>query len=67
MDTGGQSNDTDSDEVRLVVEHALSTDGLNCKLRSYMSSVPWHDCSLFTELENLKKPLDISFLEMVAH
>ena len=65
VNAGRQSDDTDSDEVGLVVEHALSTDVANLQTKS-----DWivglgatchvcHDCSLCTELQNLKKPHDI--------
>ena len=64
MNTRGQSDDTDSDEVGLVVQHALSADVANKQTNgdwivgSGATCHVCHDHSLFTELENLKK-LDI--------
>ena len=65
MNTRGQSDDTDSDEVGLVVQHALSADVFNQQtdtdwiVDSGATCHVCHDHSLFTELENLKQPLDI--------
>ena len=65
MNTRGQSNNTDSNEVGLVVQHVLSADVANKQ-----ADTEWiidlgatchvcHDWSLFTELQNLQKSLDI--------
>lgn len=65
VDTREKSDDTDSDEVSLVVQHALSADVVNKPANTdwiVNSSATCHVCydhSLITELENLKKPLDI--------
>ena len=60
-----QLDDTDSDEVGLVVQHVLSTDVVNQQVDtdwivdSGATCHVCHDRSLFTDLENLKQPLDI--------
>ena len=65
MNARGQSDDTDSDEVGLVFQHALSADVANKQahtewiIDSGDTCHVCHDRSLFTELQNLKKPLDI--------
>ena len=65
VNTRGHSDNTDSDEVGLVVQHALSADVVNKPtdtdwiVDSGATCHVCHDRSLFTELENLKKPLDI--------
>ena len=67
VNTRGQSDDTDSDEVGLVVrdQHVLSADVTNKQAEiewivdSGATSHVCHDRSLFTELQNLEKPLDI--------
>ena len=65
VNTRGHSDDTDGDEVGLVVQHALSADVVNKPtdtdwiVDSGATCHICHDRSLFTELENLKKPLDI--------
>ena len=65
VNTRGQSDDTDSDEVGLVFQHVLSADVANKQadtewiIDSGATCHVCHDRSLFTELQNLKKPLDI--------
>ena len=67
VNTRSQSDDTDSDEVGLVVrdQHVLSADVTNKQAEiewivdSGATSHVCHDRSLFTELQNLEKPLDI--------
>ena len=65
VNTRGQSDDTDSDEVGLVFQHALSADVANKQadtewiIDSGATCHVYHDWSLFTELQNLKKPLNI--------
>ena len=65
VNTRGQSDDTESDEVGLGIQHALSADVVNKPtdtdwiVDSGATCHVCHDRSLFTELENLKKPLDI--------
>ena len=60
-----QLDDTDSDKVGLVVQHVLSTDVVNQQVDtdwivdSGATCHVCHDRSLFTDLENLKQPLDI--------
>ena len=65
VNTRGQSDDTDSDEVGLVFQHVLSADVANKQadtewiIDSGATCHVCHDRSLFTELQNLKQPLDI--------
>ena len=61
VNTRGQSDDTDSDEVGLVFQHVLSADVANKQadtewiIDSGATCHVCHDRSLFTELQNLKK------------
>ena len=65
MKSTGHSDDTDSDEMGLVFQHALSPDVANKQadtewiIDSGATCHVCHDHGLFTELQNLKKPLDI--------
>ena len=67
VNTREQSDNSDSDEVGLIVQHALSADASNQLANMYTDWIidlgatchVCHDCSLFTELESLEQSLYI--------